>query len=50
MIRGQTKEGSNANTKDKHFEIRFCDRNQVDDKIAWGLGEGFLLNYSSFVC
>ena len=29
-------------TKDKHLEIKLYDRNQLDDKIAWGLGGGFL--------
>ena len=27
-----------ASTKDDYLEIKFNDRNQVDDKIAWGLG------------
>ena len=29
-------------TKDDYLEIKLNDRNQVDDKIAWGLGGGFL--------
>ena len=37
-------------TKDDDLEILFEDKNQVDDEIAWGLGEGFLSFYSSFVC
>ena len=28
-------------TKDKHLEVSFYYRNQVDDKIVWGLGGGF---------
>ena len=41
---------TNASTKDKHFEIKFYDKNQVDGKIAWGLSEGFLLIHWSYVC
>ena len=36
----------NSSTKDDFLE----DKNQVDDKIAWGLCEGFLSLHSSFVC
>ena len=28
--------------KKDYLEIEFNNRNQVDDKIAWGLGGGFL--------
>ena len=31
-----------AITKDKHLEVKFNDRNQVDDTIAWVLGGGIL--------
>ena len=31
----------NAITKDDYLEIKFNKRNQVDDKIALGLGGGF---------
>ena len=34
--------------RDKHLEIKFYDGNQADDKIAWGLGRGFLCIHSSF--
>ena len=37
-------------TKDKHLKIKFHDGNQVDDKIAWGLGKVFLSINSRFVC
>jgi hypothetical protein len=37
-----------ASTKDKHLEFKFYDRNQVDDKIALGLGGGILSIHSSF--
>ena len=30
-------------TEDKHLEIRFYDRNQVDDKIMCRLGDSFYL-------
>ena len=30
-------------TEDKHIEIKFYDRNQVDDKIMCRLGDGFYL-------
>ena len=33
---------SNSWTKDRYLEIRTSDKNQVDDKIEWGLGGGFL--------
>ena len=39
-----------ARTKNADLEILFQDKNQVDDKIEWGLGEGFLSFHSSFVC
>ena len=33
-----------------YLEIKFNDRNQVYDKIVWGLGGGFLyFSYESFV-
>ena len=35
---------------DKHLDIKFYDRNQVDDKISWGLDGGFLSIHESFVC
>ena len=31
-----------SSTKDDHLEIQFNNRNQLDDKIAWGIGGGFL--------
>ena len=31
-----------TSTKDYHLEIKFNDKNQVYDKIAWRLGGGFL--------
>ena len=31
-------------------EIKSNDKNQVDDKIEWGLSGGFLSFHSSFVC
>ena len=37
-------------TKDDFSKIIFYDKNQVDDQIAWGLGEEFLSFQSSFVC
>ena len=37
-----------ANTKDKNLKIN--SRNQIDDTIAFGLGEGFLSIHSSFAC
>ena len=39
-----------ARTKDEYLEILFYDKNQVYDKIAWGLGEGcisFIPNFSA---
>ena len=36
--------------KDKDLDIRFLDKNQEDDKIACGLGKGYLSFHSSFVC
>ena len=38
-----------SNTKDDHIEIKFNDRNQVHDKIAWGVGGGVRCLHSSFV-
>ena len=38
------------NTKDDNLEIKCNNRNQVDDKIMWGLGGGFLSLHSSYVC
>ena len=38
-----------SSTKNKHLEIKFNDRNQGDDKNAWGLGGGFLSFHLSFV-
>ena len=35
--------------REKHLELLY-DGNQVEDKIAWGLGEGLLCIHSSFVC
>ena len=32
------------------IEIKFNNRNYVDDKIVWGLGVGFLYFHSSFDC
>ena len=40
----------NPRSKDDDLEILFQDTNQVDDKIAWGLGQGFLSFHPSFVC
>ena len=37
-------------SKDDFLEILLHDRNQVDHKISWGLGEGFLSIHSSLVC
>ena len=34
---------------DGYLEIKFKDRNQVDDKNTWGLGGGLLSFPSSFV-
>ena len=36
--------------KDKHLEIKLYDKIELDDKIAWGLGGGFLCIYSGFLC
>ena len=33
-----------------YLEIYYNDRSQVDDKIGWGLGGGFLSIHLSFVC
>ena len=38
------------NTKDKHLEIKFSDKNQVVDKIVWGLSGCFQTNHLSYVC
>ena len=46
----QIKPPFNQEQKDKHFEIKFYDENQVDDKIALGIGGGFLCIHSNFVC
>jgi hypothetical protein len=40
---------SAASTKEDYLEINFNNRNQVDDKIASGLGAKFLYLNSSFV-
>ena len=32
-------------TKDEDLEMLLKDKNQVNDKIAWGLGKGFLSLY-----
>ena len=40
---------NNPRPKDEDLEILFKDKNQVDDKIAWGLGEGFLSFHSCYV-
>ena len=42
-------------TKDDILEILFYDKNQVDHKIVWGLGVGFLNIHSrsnayQFIC
>ena len=39
-----------AITNNKHLEIKCYERNQVDDKIEWGLGGGFLSIHLNFVC
>ena len=38
-----------TSTSGDYLEIKFNNRKQVDDKIAWGLGGGFLSFPSSFV-
>ena len=38
-----------SNTKDDHIKIKFNDRNQVYDKIAWGEEGGGRCFHSSFV-
>ena len=38
-----------SNTKNIYLEIKFIDRNQKDDKIAWGLDGMFLSLHSRFV-
>ena len=47
-LRKDLREGKGI-AKDGYLEIKFNDRNQVDDKIVWGLGGGFLPLHSSFV-
>ena len=37
-------------TKDKYLEFLFLDKNQLDEKIVWGLAEGFPSSHSSFIC
>ena len=32
-----------ASTKNNHLQIKLNNRNQVDEKIAWGLGEGVFI-------
>ena len=39
-----------TSTKDNHLKIKFNDKNQVYDKIAWRLGGGFLCFHSIFDC
>ena len=39
-----------SSTKDDYLEIELNNRNQVDDKIAWGLGGEVLSPYLNFVC
>ena len=39
-----------AERRDEHFKIKFCNGNQVDDKIEWEIDGGFLCFHSSFVC
>ena len=33
-------------TKDDYLEIKFYDRNQVEDTIVWGLSGGYLFFHS----
>ena len=49
MVFGITIRRGNASTKDDYLEIKFNNRNQVDDKIALGLRGGFLSLDSSYV-
>ena len=49
MVFGITIRRGNAITKDNYLDIKFNNKNQVDDKIAWGLGGGFLFLDSSYV-
>ena len=37
---------NHPSTKDKYLEIKFSDRNQVNDKVEWGLDGGFLSFHS----
>ena len=39
-----------ASTNGDSFEIKFNDRNQVYDKIAWGLSGEFLCFHTGFIC
>ena len=40
----------NPSTKDDYLEIKFNNRNQVDEKNVWRQGEELLSIHSSFVC
>ena len=40
---------SQLSIKDDYLKTKFNDRNQVDDKIVWGLGGEILSFNSSFV-
>ena len=48
-IRLASRRPQSQRTKDEDLEILFSDKNQVDDKIAYWLGEGFLSFHSSFI-
>ena len=37
-------------TKHDYLEIKFDEKSQVDEKIAWGLGGGYLSFHASVVC
>ena len=39
-----------SRTMDVFLEIKFNNRNHVDDKIAWGLGGEALYFHLNFVC
>ena len=39
-----------SKTKDNFLTILFCDKNQVEHKISWGLGGGLLSIHLRFVC
>ena len=41
ILRGAIRLSVQSRTKDDFLEILFWDKNQVDDKIACELGEGF---------